>query len=44
MKTTEQMIEEIDDMLNSLDSIHYPSILEGYEEPTEEEINDLIAW
>lgn len=44
MKTLEQIVEELDDMLSSLDSIHYPIILEGYEEPTEKEINDLIAW
>ena len=44
MKTSEELIKELDDMLSSLDSIHYPPILEGYEEPTEEEINELIAW
>lgn len=44
MKTTEELIKELDDMLSSLDSLHYPTILEGYEESTEEEINDLIKW
>ena len=44
MKTTEELIKELDDMLSSLDSIQYPPILEGYEEPREEEINNLIAW
>lgn len=43
MKTTEELIIELDDMLNSIDPIHLEeSTLE--EELTEEEINNLIKW